>query len=85
MFLEGALIKFIAREDRQSYFASLSTDNGSIPKLPTVGSISQGFISLEDLLENRSVKHVTVERVRTPDVRCYTMAKDLVTVPCSTP
>jgi hypothetical protein len=85
MSLEGALIKFIAREDRQSYFASLSTERGSVPKLPTVGSISQAYISLEDLLEKRSVRHVTVERVRTTDFRCYAMANHFDTVSCSTP
>jgi hypothetical protein len=85
MSLQGALIKFVAKEDQKAYFASLSAESNSIPMLPTTGTIAQGFNSLENFIEKRSAKQVTVERVRTIDLRCYAITKHFIAVACSTP
>lgn len=86
MSLQGALIKFIAREDQKAYFVSLSTENNLMPALPAAGTTAQGFHSLEDLIEKkRSAKQVTVERVRTIDLRCDATTENFVAAACSTP
>jgi hypothetical protein len=85
MSLQGALIKFVAKDDQKTYFASIPAESNSTPTQPTLGTIAQGFNSLEDLIENRSAAKVTVERVRTSNLRCYAVTKYFFAVACSTP
>lgn len=72
MSLEGALVKFVAKEDQkiyfasfELYFASLLTEKDLAPKPPAIGTVLQGYSSLEDLLIQGSSNAVTVQRVRT--------------------
>lgn len=72
MSLERALVKFVAKEDQKIYFASfelhltnLLTEKNLAPKPPAIGTVLQGYSSLEDLLVKGSSKPVTVQRVRT--------------------
>ena len=81
MSLEGAIVKFVAKEDQKIYFASfelhlasLLTEKNLAPKPPAIGTVLQGYISLEDLLAKGSSRPVTVQRVRTICLRRYAPA-----------
>lgn len=81
MSLEGALVKFVAKEDQKIYFASfelysasLSTEKNLAPKPPAIGTVLQGYSTFEDLFAKGSSKPVTVQRVRTICVSRYAPA-----------
>ena len=84
MSLEGALVTFVAKEDQKIYFASfelhfanLLTEKNLAPKPPAVGTVLQGYSSLEDLLAKGSSRPVTVQRVRTTRFPRYAIANTL--------
>ena len=66
MSLEGAIVKFVAKEDQKIYFASFELQEKNLaPKPPAIGTVLQSYDSLEDLLAEGSSRPVTVQRVRT--------------------
>lgn len=81
MSLEGALVKFVAKEDQKIYFASFELYSANLlpeknlaPKPPVEGTVLQGYNSLEDLLAKRSSEPVTVQRVRVICLPRYAIA-----------
>lgn len=91
MSLDGAFVKFVAKEDQQTYFANLEpyfanllTEKSWVPKAPAVGTVLQGYSSSEDLLANGSTKSVTIERVRTSGRPKYDVTNYSVIAACST-
>lgn len=64
MPLEGALVRFLAKEDQKPYFAILPIEKTSVPEPPAAGITLQGYSSLDNLEAKSFTKSVTVERVR---------------------